>query len=308
MITLDDIKNRVKTIPKNVARKVINKLTYYVNDTFVQPTWIGKIYRCYEQLDGTFKEVEVGSNSVLLGGLENLAYLLYHIPFKVQISRFEDDLWGGYSEVDERPQITYEKDSFPYVQAYNLATDGAQATDILPYPRHKKGYDFTTLIPFRMIPESENDFSLYRNKYMHHATVSVGGKKYIAYYSKKCNISYECLLDNSQPIPQNPDSNLVTDRDSRLIAEFSLNLEEDELVEYFRLVKGSAESTSFSAIMLMIGKLGQWVPKDKPAEHYDTMMETYVMSRANCTVITKGVSSDGTGSDGIIVKYRIMHI
>lgn len=305
MITLNDIKDKLKIMPNKVKDAVKRKvLTWIVND--MAKTWIGKIYKCEPQPDGTFREIEIGRNSVLLGGLEQLAYLLYHIPFQVAIGRFEDDLYVGADE-DERPQITYDENAFPFIQGFNVAYDGiASGIDLRPIARHKKGYgpNLEGIIPFRVIPESENDFAVYRPKYMHHRKITIGGKKYIAYYTKKCQIKYEALLDNDQKIPQNPDTNLVTDRDSRLIAEFTLNLEEDELVEYFRLtMKGGAEATNFSAILTMMGQPAKWSPKDHPDQSYDTMMNTVVFSRANTSPINKNSSFSS-----IITKYRMMHI
>lgn len=302
MITLQDIRKKLKIIPTNIKSVVKRKITNWIVKD-VTRTWVGEIYRCEPQPDGTFREVKIGKNSVLLGGLEELAYLLFHIPFQVAIGTFEDDLYAG-SDVDERNNITYNKEAFPFVQGFNVADNGVTATDLRPVARHKKGYgpNLEGLIPFRVIPESENDFAIYRPKYMHHRKIMIGGKPYIAYYTKKCQITYTATLDNDQKIPQNPDTNLVTDRDSRIVAEFTLNIEEDELVEYWRLLKeGGAEATSYSGILLMIGKPAKWNKPDS-SESYDTMMESYVYSRANTATIPHGVDS------AIVCKYLMMFV
>lgn len=305
MIKLNDIKDKLKLIPNKVKDGIRKKfITWIINDT--AKTWIGKIYRCEPQPDGTFREVEIGTNSVLLGGLEELAYLLYHIPFQVAIGTFEDDMYST-ADKDERPRITYDENAFPFIQGFNVAYDGvASGIDLRPQPRHKKGYgpNLEGIIPFRVIPESENDFAVYRPKYLHHRLITIGNKKYVAYYTKKCQITYEALLDNDQKIPQNPDTNLVTDRDSRLIAEFTLNIEEDELVEYFRLtMEGGPEACNFSAIMTMIGQPAKWSPENTPDQSYDTMINSRVFSRANTSPIPKNSSLSS-----IITKYRMMHI
>ena len=302
MITLNDIKDRLKVIPGKVKSSIKKRIIQWtVSD--VARTWVGEIYRCEPQLDGTFKEVKIGKNSVLLGGLQELAFLLYHLPFQVVIGTFEDDLYAT-ADVDERPNMTFDENSFPFIQGFNLADDGVAGVDLRPVARHKKGYgpNLDGLIPFRVIPESENDFAVYRPKYLHHRKITIAGKKYIAYYTKKCQIKYDALLDNDQKIPQNPDTNLVTDRDSRLIAEFTLNIEEDELVEFFRLTKaGGPEATAYSGILLMIGKAAKW-NRPETSEKYDSMMESRVYSRANCATIPHGVDSS------IICKYRMMYI
>lgn len=303
MITLNDIKDKVKCILKKpfTPKAGVKEIENVISD--IQKTWIGKIYQeLPDEQGGGFREVEIGHNTVLLGGLQELAYLLYHIPFQVQIPYFEDNLYAT-ADVDERPQCTFDPQSMPFVQGYNLSNDGVIGADVIPYPRHFNGYDFSKLIPFRVIPLSENDFKVYRNKYYHHRQVTIGGRPYIAYYTKKCNITYQALLDNNQKIPDDPQENLITDRDSRLIAEFPLLIEKEELVEWFRLTQpGGPESTAFSAVMLMIGKAGKWHPKESPEELYDTVMQCRVMSRASCMTVPHGVLNN------IRTKYKLMHI
>lgn len=302
MITLNDIKNKLKLVPGKVKEAIKKRMvTWVVSD--VARTWVGEIYRCEPQPDGTFREVKIGKNSVLLGGLQELAYLLYHIPFEVAIGTFEDDMYAT-ADVDERRNYTYDETALPFIQGFNLADNGTTAVDLRPVARHKKGYDANLegLIPFRVIPESENDFAVYRPKYLHHRKITIGGRPYIAYYTKKCQITYEATLDNDQKIPQNPDTNLVTDRDSRIVAEFTLNIEEDELVEFWRLTKqGGAEATSYSGILLMIGQAAKWNKPDS-SESYDSMYNSYVFSRANCAAVPHGIDS------AVICKYRMMHI
>lgn len=303
MITVEDIKKKLKTFVRPIAINTMKKLCVFLEmDMPAQKTWIGEVYRVYQRLDGTFREVKIGTNNVILSGLMNLAFLLYHIPAKVQMPFFEDQLWAT-ADVDERPNCTYDATAEPWIQGFNVCTDGVQGIDVIPYPRHKNGYTFDTLVPFRVIPLSENDYEIYRPKYYHSRQITIGDRKYIAYYSKKMEVTYRAKLDNDTDIPQNPNDNLTTDRDSRLVAEFSVNIDEDELVEWFRLTQeGGPESTSYSAILTMIGKSGKWHPKEHPDQSYDTVMECQVFSRCNHASVPHGV--DGQ----VLVKYRMMHI
>lgn len=241
-------------------------------------------------------------NHVLLGGLQYLAKLLYRIDPQVQINTFEHDLYAGSSR-DESSHITVkDTDKLPYIQGYNLVSDAAQGDGVIPYPRHKIGYDFDHLIPFRMIPESENDFSTYRNMYLHHRIVELDGIRYVQYFTKKANIIYKAKLDDDSEIPDHPNDNLTTNKDSRLVASFSITLSDDELVEWFRLTKqGGAQSTSYNGILTMIGREATWTDTAGGAT-YPTMQDSVVFSRCNHMNIYKSVQGD------ILCKYMIAHI
>lgn len=241
-------------------------------------------------------------NHVLLGGLQYLTNLLYRLPHQVQINTFEHDLYSG-SVGNEKAEVTKDpKETLPYIQGYNLACDAAQGDGVIPYPRHKIGYDFDHLIPFRMIPESENDFSNYRTKYLHHRIVELDGLRYVQYFTKIANITYKAKLDDDSEIPNHPNDNLTTNKDSRIVASFNIALDDDELVEWFRLTKqGGAQSTSYNAVMTMIGTKATWTnPTDQHA--YPTMTDSVVFSRCNHMNIYKSVQGD------ILCKYSIAHI
>lgn len=241
-------------------------------------------------------------NHVLLSGLQELAKLLYRIEPQVTINTFEHDLYAG-SQGDESSHIEVDRgETLPYIQGYNLACDAAQGDGVIPYPRHKIGYDFDHLIPFRMIPESENDFSAYRNTYLHHRIVELNGIRYVQYFTKKANITYKAKLDDDSEIPNHPNDNLNTNKDSRLVAQFNIALDDDELVEWFRLTKqGGAQSTSYNAVLTMIGKKATWRDASS-GQTYPTMQDSHVFSRCNHMNIYKSVQGD------IICKYMIAHI
>lgn len=272
---------------------------YNLNDSL--KTWKGQlIVSKLDKLTGEWSEV-VFDNSVILGGLQVLAELLYRKPAPVKIDTFEKDLYTG-AVTDESQYVTVEENTLPYVQGYNLVTDGAQGDGLIPYKRYKNGYDFDHLIPFRMIPIEENDYANYRNTYLHSRVVMLDGKQYVQYFTKKCNITLRAKLDDGTDIPHYPNTGFTSDKDVRVIAEFPINLTDDELVEWFRLTKqGGAKATCYSGVLTMIGKPAKWKNNGEGAE-YDTMSDTYVMSRCNHAPIPHGV--DGT----IVCRYRMMHI
>lgn len=263
--------------------------------------WDGSVVVSTKDADGKWHEVQF-NNHVLIGGLQDLAKLLYRIDPVVAVNTFEHDLYAG-SQGDEESNVTVdETDKLPFIQGFNLAVDGAQGDGIKPYPRHKIGYDFDHLIPFRMIPESENDFATYRHMYLHHRIVELDGIRYVQYFTKKANITYKAKLDDDSDIPQHPNDNLTTNKDSRLIAGFNINLNDDELQEWFRLTKDDgAQSTCYSAVLTMIGRKATW--KDPvTSDTFPTMAETHVFSRANHVSVPKSI--EGT----VIVAYKIAHI
>lgn len=251
---------------------------------------------------GEWEELKFG-NHVLLGGLQYLAKLLYRIEPQVQVNTFEHDLYAG-SAGDESSHITVdETDKLPYIPGYNLVCDAAQGDGVIPYPRHKIGYDFDHLIPFRMIPESENDFATYRNTYLHHRIVELDGIRYVQYFTKKANIGYKAKLDDDSEIPNHPNDNLTTNKDSRIVASFNITLDDDELVEWFRLTKqGGAQSTSYNGILTMIGRKATWTDVAGGDKTYPTMHDSVVFSRCNHMNIYKSVQGD------ILCKYMIAHI
>ena len=273
----------------------------YLNLNDSLKTWKGElVVNKLDKLTGEWTEVTFG-NSVLLGGLQVLSELLYKKPSPVRMNTFEHDLYEG-AVVDESQYVTADEDSTPFVQGFNLVTDGAQGDGLIPYARYKCGYDFDHLIPFRMIPIEENDYANYRNTYLHSRVVELDGQQYVQYFTKKCNITLRAKLDDGTDIPHYPNSGFSSDKDVRIISEFPINLTDDELVEWFRLTKqGGAKATGYSGVLTMIGKAGKWQNSGKGAQ-YDTMVDSYVMSRCNHAPIPHGV--DGT----IVCLYRMMHI
>lgn len=269
--------------------------------TDVLKLWDGAVKINTKDADGKWHAIEF-KNHVLIGGLLQLAKLLYRIDPVIAVRTFEQDLYAG-SQGDEQSNITIdESEKLPYIQGFNLAMDGAQGDGIKPYPRHKVGYDFDHLIPFRMIPESENDFATYRHMYLHHRVVELDGLRYVQYFTKKANITYRAKLDDDTDLPQHPNDNLTTNKDSRLVAGFNINLNDDELQEWFRLTKdGGAQSACYSAVLTMIGRKATWRDPSSAGE-YDSMADSYVFSRANHVSVPKGVQ--GT----VLVAYKMLHI
>lgn len=275
-----------------------------------QKTWIGTMNKLERLPDGTFVEVEIGRNQVVLSGLHAMTQVIYgkKEPI-VKFSTFEDELFktpstGGENEMtveNQKNQIqAKDQHSLPFLQGYNLAYDGAQGDGILPYPRHKLGYDFDHLIPFRMIPMESNDYKIYKDKYLHSRVVTIKGKQFVQYFTKKIDIKLTAQQDDGTLISHNPETTLTTDKDSRMMAEFTVQMEKDEGVEFFTIFKkGGAKATMYNSVITMYGKEAQI---SLNGQQYATMIDTVCFSRCNHVPVPHGV--DGN----IICRYRMMHI
>lgn len=272
--------------------------------------WDGLITIDSIEIDGKVFEPltkEPFGNKVLVGGLIKTIKWLYGKDPATTVDYFEKDLYVGAknNDVDDGHIVPDgSKLQVDQIMGFNVALDGALGAEVLPYPRHKKGYSFDTLIPFRMIHKSEKTalFDNLRKKYLHHRTIIHDGEEYIQFFTKKCNFKVSVELDDGNEVPSNPDANLTTSLDSSGNCTFPVITDRDELVEYFQLMKaGGGESTCFSATMTMMGKPAKYTDPETHTE-YEAMHETLVYSRANHPNLAKGVK-------GIItVTYNIKHI
>lgn len=279
-----------------------NKLNYNIAEDTLK-LWDGMVTahkNNFEKLpEGKPVEVILGTNKVLIGGLMCLAEWLYGKPFKLDISSFEDDLYGA-SPVDYRPNLK-KTGTQRVIKAYNVVYDGSIGADVDPYPRYKIGYTKDTLIPFRRIRESVNNFESMLSTYAHPVVYEhPDGTRYIDYYTKYATIDYDVTMDDGTPVPDNPNDNYESDKDCRLIASFGLMITEEEFVEYFRTEKaGGAESAAFNGTLVMAGYEAELTIS---GQKYNSMIDSYVFARCNHKQISHGV--DGYSN----LQYKIMHI
>lgn len=284
-----------------------------MNITETSKVWDGLISIKGITIDGKEflpKNIEKGSvfhNKVLVGGLIRTVNWLYGKAPATKIDPFEKDLYVGAEHDDiSEGNLTADtsKMQVDSIMGFNVALDGALGGETLPYPRHKKGYDFDNLIPFRMIHISEkgNLFDNLRQKYLHHRVITHDGEQYIQFFTKKVSFRIGINLDDGNEVPSNPDANLTTNLDSSGNSTFPVFTDRDELIEFFQLMKaGGGESTCFSATMTMMGKPAKYRDPETGTE-YPSMIDSVVYSRANHPNLPKGVK-------GVIeVTYNIKHI
>lgn len=269
--------------------------------------WDGQVKVNSIKIDGKefIEKPLVYHNKVLVGGLTKLLTWLYGKAPKTTLKKFEEDLYVGAdkNEVSEGKIVAdSSKPQVDGIMGYNVCLDGSLGGTTLPYARHRKGYDFDNLIPFRMIHVSEKAalFNNLRKKYLHHRYITHDGEQYIQFFTKKCNFTLGIFLDDGNEVPSDPDKNLTTDLDSNGRCTFPVFTDKDELVEFFQLMKaGGGESTCFSATITMMGKPAKYTEDDQV---FEAMHDTVVFSRANHASLPKGVN-------GVIdITYSILHI
>ncbi|MGL5766483.1 MAG: hypothetical protein ACRCX8_12675 [Sarcina sp.] len=266
-----------------------------------RPTHVARIYGIQQLPNGEFTEVELGTNKVLIGGLRELSYLLYNMRPRFTKPTFEEVL---YATADEDLRASIVANTLgrvePWVQGFNVSYDGAQGDGVIDPIRHKDGWDFSHLIPFRVIPLEMNDFATYKQYYLHHRIVTINSKQYVEYYTKKTDFTVRAVFKDGSSVPDDPNVNATTDLDSRLISEFPVNITEEELVEHWRLRKEEgAEGAHFNSTMLMIGKPAKIT---LAGAEFATMIETHTYSKSNHVSVAHGVDAF------ISVKYQLLHI
>lgn len=283
----------------SIINRIKRKMLDFVLE-YKQVTHVAKITKLEKLPNGKFVEVEIGANQVLIGGLNELMFLLYNKRAPFTSPTFEDELYST-ANVDLRPNITINNSerNTPFIQGFNVSFDGSAGNGIVDYPKHGNGFNFDSLIPFRVIPVEKNDFAVFKKLYLHHREVVIGGKHFIEYYTKKPLFTVKAVLKNGEAIPNNPEINVKTDLPSRTISEFPVNITEEELVEHFRLRHEGSEGAFYNSTMLMIGNMAKI---NINGTEYDTMLNTKAYSKANHLSISHG-------SDAFLnVKYQMMHV
>ena len=264
--------------------------------------WDGALYKDELQKDGTFQEVFLGNNKVMIAGLMDIGLALYDIPFQITVPSLEDKLYTSVESVtDFRPNITINPEKKRIITCFNISTDGAQGGTTIYSNRYTTGIDLDQWVPFLTVPMVSNNFGLYLQKYMHFRVVVINGEQFVEYFSKKCNITYSLTFTDGTMVPNNPeDMNPPTDRDCRLVAQFPVIIDRDEMVQHFRHKRaGGAQASQFNSIMLMMGspatiRIGQ--------NDFSVLGNTHVFAKCNHATIPHG--ADGTTQ----LRYKIMHI
>lgn len=278
------------------------KLDYTYHQS-VEKLWVGRVveYKPIEdsRIDNKFEEILWGENKVIAGGLQCIMEWFYGIPFQTDMITFEDDLYSHAAE-DFRGQLTQTGTS-RVIKWINICYDSSIGADTDPYPRYKLGYTRDTLIPFRRIRKSVNNYELYMKTYALPVPYThPDGTEYIDYYCKRITPTGSLQADDGSPVPDNPNDNYTSDKDIRAVVQVPLNITDEEMVEYFRTEKeGGAESAAFNRTLLMAAYEAKLNVSGK---QYDSVIGCYVMAACPHRSIAHGVSGKSN------LHYKIMHI
>ena len=290
----------------NKLKDLLKKIFFNIEDEF--KIWDGRLYKLEKLPNGEFKEVEIAKNKVLLSGLQATCKHLFNKPFKIQMKSFEENMYNDTEVVNDLANIQMVQDDVPFIKGYNLLYDGSVGTDVVPYDKHKKGYTFDQLIPFRcinielakgMMGSLMSKYAHYRVKTYH---LSNGQDvQYVEFFTKKVDINYTITTaDGIEVNTTEPDQNLITDKDIRCLASFTIAVEDEELSEWFNLNnKGKSEASGYNAVATMWGNSAT---TNKFGTQFNTMINSYVFSRVNHAFILHGVD----GAITCVYKMRLI--
>lgn len=290
----------------NKLKEYLKKIFFNIEDDF--KLWDGRLYKLEQMPNGEFKEVELGKNKVLLSGLQATCKHLFNKEFKIEMNSFERNLYNEAEVVNDLSEVTTTPGSIPFIKGYNVLYDGSVGTDVVPYDKHKKGYTFDQMVPFRCIniELAKNMMGALMSKYAHYRIktyhLSNGQDvQYVEFFTKKIDINYTVTTADGLEVSVNePDENLVTDKDIRCLASFTINIEEEELSEWFNLNnKGKSEASGYNAVATM---WGTDATMSKFGTTFNTISNCYVFSRVNHAFVPHGV--DGTIT--CIYKMRLI--
>ena len=300
MINFKKIKEKIfNKYPKKDNKKITIKKDY--SEELTLKMWDGEARYKIVNPDGTINLI-VSKNKVLIGGLQLLVSKLWGTPDVIAIEKFEDDLYTQNNVVsDQRPDITPVTNALHTINGFNVVFDGAIGEAEAKYPRHKKGYNFDNLIPFRMVREDVNRYENFKDKYLHSRIVTLDGINYVQYFTKKSTVTVTAVTANGDNLPDNPDENFNSDADCRMMTEFDIVLDSIELTEWFGLYKqaeGGSYATAYNGVITMIGKAATIPLMNTSAnaiQTFDTMTDTLVFTRVQHVDISNGIDSDITG-------------
>ena len=146
---------------------------------------------------------------------------------------------------------------------YFMAGNGAASVDVPGKYYTPKNYETKLYnpIPFRMVPVTSDLLPSEQEQYRLRKIVVVNGVDYAAYYAKAFEVGNLILEYNSAEYsPLESDTTQVDENDSthRLsggsvlaYVEFFLNIEQNELKEYFQIMNGTLQGASMSEIGLV---------------------------------------------------------
>lgn len=191
---------------------------------------------------------------------------------------------------------------------YFMAGNGAASVDVPGKYYTPKNYEtkLYNAIPFRMVPVTSDLLSSEQEQYRLRKIVTVNGVDYAAYYAKAFEVGNLILEYNSaEYAPMESDTTQVDENDSthRLsggsvlaYVEFFLNIEQNELKEYFQIMNGTLQGASMSEIGLVYAA-------DLP-NSLDNGRQELAAAELLAKITSESVSMSQEGNSRVI-QYRV---
>lgn len=256
-------------------------------------------------LDGKTKKVLYdGHNTTVLGGRLHLLEKSFGITPDVTQHLTLNEILG--IEHASTPNVFANKIDRNAV--YFMAGKGASSVAVpgkvfIPHNYESKLYE---PIPFRLVPVANDLSQTEREPYRLRKIVTYGGIEYAAYYGKKFDVGaiyleyndavYTPVESDTTPVDENDSSHRLAGGSVLAYVQFTLNVDEVELKEYFKIVNGSLAGAVMNEIGLVLGA-------DLPNEADGGRMEL-AAAELFAKVTSSNVAMDSE-SNSRIVEYRV---
>lgn len=215
-------------------------------------------YRIIDKKTGRL--IESGHNTTVLGGrIAQLEELFGLTKNEKQHLLINETLGVPHSESSN----VLKSATLKRQTEYFMVGDGAVSQENPGKFYSPKNYETRLYnpIPFRMVPAA-SETSLDTSNLRLRKELNINGTSYVAYYAKKFDPGVLILEYNgAEYIPQSSDTVRVDENDTlhRLSGgsvlayiQFYLDVEENEMKEYFRITNGSLDAASMSEVGLVL--------------------------------------------------------
>lgn len=142
---------------------------------------------------------------------------------------------------------------------------GAASTEVPQKFYTPKNYETKLYkpIPFRLVPLNNDLSATEQDNYRLRRIEQINGNDYVAYYGKKFNVgsvileynssTYKPIESHTTPVDENDNSHPLGGGSVLAYVQFTLDITEEEVKEYYRITKGTIAGASMSELGLVLG-------------------------------------------------------
>ncbi len=221
----------------------------------------GTATRCIIKDSKTGKVLYDGHNTTVLGGRLHLLEKSFGItPDPTQHLTLNTILGIEHSETNRVFTNKIDRDAVYFMAGKGASSVAVPGKVFAPKNYETKLYD---AIPFRMVPVSNDLSTTEQEQYRLRRIVTHGGVDYACYYAKKFesgviqmeynDAEFTPLESDTTPVDENDSSHRLAGGSVLAYVQFTLNITEEELKEYFTIVNGSLAGAVVNEIGLVLG-------------------------------------------------------